>query len=176
MNHALSLKLELLEQAAWGYRFRLTAHNDSTVKLYLPHPRVTALNFGDQTTRQVAEWSVHIFMHLERKATILGPGESWSVELRVRPCSVRPPEQWLREGPDWDYERCCVTLEQGEYLLWYQWRVEEDFFDSDSLMNFGDLEEAAKQEGAVMWRGQVLSNRLVLYHVDPRIVSRESEM
>lgn len=167
MNYALSLMLELLEQAGWGFRFRVTARNDSTVKLFLPLPEVIGLQFGNTATRQVAGWGTNCFVSAAGGGFALQPGESWSVEWRVRPCSVDPPPEEPGDYSDWDYRRWCVALEPGAYLVWCQWRVDENYFDPDSHMRLPDLEHAAAREGAVVWRGQVLSNRVQVVHAEP---------
>lgn len=167
MNHALSLTLELLEQAAWGFRFRLTARNDSAARLFLPLPEVIGLRFGNTATRQEAEWYTRSLVSAAGGGFTLVPGESWSVEWRVRPCSVEPPVEEPGDYSDWDYRRWCVGLEPGSYLVWCQWRVDEDYFDPDSHMRLPDLEYAAEREGAVVWQGQSLSNRVQVVHAEP---------
>ena len=160
MNHALTLTLELLEQGAWGFRFRVTAPNDSAARLFLPLPEVIGLRFGNTATRQEAEWYTSSLVSAAGGGFTLKPCETWSVEWRVRPCPVEPPPKEPGDYSDWDYRRWCVALEPGTYLVWYQWRVDEDYFDPDSHMRLPDLEHLARQDGAVAWVGQALSNRL----------------
>jgi hypothetical protein len=167
LNHALSLKLELLEQATWGFRFRATARNDSEAKLYLPLPEVIGLRFGNTATRQEAEWGTHCLVSTSGGGFALLPGEAWAVEWRVRPRSVEPLAEESGAYSDWNYRRWCIALEPGTYLVWWQWRVDKDFFDPDSHMRLPDLERAAQCEGAVVWLGQALSNRLLVVHAEP---------
>jgi hypothetical protein len=56
MNHALTLSLELLEQAAWGFRFKLTAQNRSCAKLFFPGPRIVGIRFCNAAKMKEAEW------------------------------------------------------------------------------------------------------------------------
>ncbi|HVK07999.1 MAG TPA: hypothetical protein VM597_04390 [Gemmataceae bacterium] len=158
MNYALSLTLEVLEQAAWGLRVRLTVRNDSAAPLYLPPPDITGLRFGRTDTRQVADWVTTCFVTAAGGEFVLRPAESRSFEWRARPCAVEPPADG--PGPDFDYWRWCVGLEPGRYLAWYQWRVDEGYFDPDTHQTLAGLERAAAGAGAEAWRGQVLSNRV----------------
>src|SRR6266487_46340 len=92
MNHLLTLHLEVLEQAALGYRFRVTARNESAAKLFLPFPEIIGLQFGNTATMQVAEWSTSSFVSAAGGGFALQPGETRSFEWRVRPRSVERPE------------------------------------------------------------------------------------
>jgi hypothetical protein len=156
MNHELALSLELLEGAAWGYRFRVTAENRSAVKLLLPFPEIHGLRFGNTATMQESEWYTGLLVSAVGGCFTLQPGESRPIEWRVRPCDVERPEA----HDDFDYYRWCVELPAGEYLVWFRWRVDREFFDPDSHMRLPDLEHLAKRKGAVVWQGQVVSNRL----------------
>lgn len=167
MNHAMSLTLELLEQRAWGFRFRTTARNDSGMKLFLPLPEVIGLRFGNTATQQEAEWYTGSLVSAAGRGFTLVSGESQAFEWRVRPCSVEPPPQVEGDYSDWDYRRWCVGLHPGAYLVWCQWRVDAEFFDPDSHMRLSDLEYAAEREGAVVWLGQAQSNRVQVVHAEP---------
>lgn len=157
MYHTLTLRLELLEQAAWGFRFRLTALNESMAKLFLPLPEIIGIRFCDPTALREAEWYTNSLVSAAGGGFALQPGESRSFEWRVRPCSVERPE--TDDYSDWDYRRWCVGLVPGKYLVWYQWQVDVKFFDPDSHMRLPDLEFAARREGAIVWLGQALSNQ-----------------
>lgn len=167
MNHALSLTLEVLEQAAWGLRVRVTVRNDSVTTLYLPPPDITGLRFGNMATRQVADWSTYCFVSAAGGEFALQPAESRSFVWRVRPCSVEPPADDAGISADFDYWRWCVGLEPGQYLAWYQWRVDEGYFDPDTHLTLPGLERAAAEAGAEVWRGQALSNRVQVAYAEP---------
>ena len=166
VNHALSLTLEMLEQAAWGLRVRLTVRNDSGATLYLPPPDITGLRFGNTATRQVADWGTYCFVSAAGGEFVLRPAESRSFVWRVRPHSVEPPADDAGMYADFDYYRWCVELVPGDYLAWYQWRVDEGYFDPDTHQTLPGLERAAAGAGAEVWRGQALSNRVRLAHAE----------
>ncbi|HZZ82185.1 MAG TPA: hypothetical protein VFE62_27050 [Gemmataceae bacterium] len=167
MNHAVSLTLELLEQTAAEYSFRMTVRNESTVKLFLPFSDITGLKFRNTATGQMAEWSTHLFVSAAGGGFTLQANESRSVDWRVRPCSVEPPPETPGDFSDWDYRRWCIGLEPGSYQVWFEWRVDEDYFDPDSHMRFPELECAAEREEAIVWRGVELSNRVPVVHPAP---------
>lgn len=156
MNHELSLSLELLDQTARGLLFRMTVENWSSVKLFLPYPEITGLKFGNTATLQQAEWYTSLLVSAAGGGFALQPGESRPTEWAVRPCHVERPAEDDPSG----YCRWCVELHAGEYQVWFQWNVDRDYFDPDSHMRHPDLERLAEDEGAVVWLGQVVSNRL----------------
>jgi hypothetical protein len=156
MNHDLILSLELLEQEAWGFRFRMTAENRSRVKLLLPSPEIIGIRFGNVETMKEAEWFTGLLVSAARGEFALQTSESRSFEWRVRPCDVERPES----TDDFNYFRWCTEIPIGNYLVWYQWRVDENYFAPDSHMKLPNLESVAKREGAVVWMGQALSNRI----------------
>jgi hypothetical protein len=158
MNHELSLALELLDQSACGFLFRLTAHNRSAVKLLLPFPEIHGIRFGNTRTTREAEWYTHILQSTAGNGFTLDPGAAWVTDWPVRPCGVAPPAQDEHS----DYARWCVELPAGEYSVWFQWSVDADYFDPDSHMRLPDLERMAARAGAVVWQGQAVSNRLRL--------------
>ena len=79
----------------------------------------------------------------------------------------RSPPAEPEDNSDWDYRRWCVALEPGAYLVWWQWRVDKDFYDPDSHMRLPDLDNVPEREGAAVWLGQALSNRLQVVRADP---------
>jgi hypothetical protein len=164
LNHALSLTLELLEQDACGFRFRVTACNDSAAKLFLPLPEIIGLRFWNTATCQEGQWYTHTLVSADGGGFTLNPRESSSDDWRVRPCSVKPAPEVPGDYSDRVYRRWCVGLESGTYLVWYKWRVGNDYFDPDSHMRLPDLEYAAEREGAAVWLGQVLSNIVQVDH------------
>ena len=119
MNHDLSLSLELLEQAAWGFRFRLTVRNGSAARLLLPFPEIHGLGFGNTATMREAEWYTGLLVSTAAGGFTLEPGELRAIEWPVRPCDVERPE----EDDGSDYYRWCVELPPGEYLAWFRWQV-----------------------------------------------------
>jgi hypothetical protein len=163
MNHELSLSLDLLEQGAWGYRFRVVVQNRSAVRLLLPFPEIHWLRFANAATEQESEWYTCLFVSAAGGGFTLEPGTSRPIEWQVRPCDIKRPET----NDHSDYYRWCVELPVGEYLAWFRWRVDGEFFDPDSHMQLPDLEYLAEREGAVVWLGQAESNRV-------RVVRTES--
>lgn len=98
----------------------------------------------------------HLRVHLGGRGEFtLDAGESKSFDWRVRPHTVPQPA-----SDDFDYWRWCVELEPGEYLVWFRWRIDKDFFDPDTHQHLSGLESLATQLGATVWQGQVISNRL----------------
>lgn len=176
MKHALSLTLEVLEQADWGLRVRLTACNDSASRLFLPSPDITGLRFGNTVTRQVADWCTTCLVSAAGGEFTLNPTESRSFEWRVRPCSFEPSADELAMYADFDYRRWCIGLEAGLYLAWYQWQVDEGYFNPDTHMTLPGLERAAAIAGAEVWRGLALSNRVQVVYVEPGAASDSAGM
>lgn len=162
MNHPLGLRLELLEQADWGLRYRVTASNEFAAKRFLPFPEFTGLRFGDLATMKEAEWYTGLLVSAAGGGFALHPGESRSFEWRVRPCSVERPDD---DYSDWNYMRWCIGLAPGTYLVWYRWTVDEQFFDPDSHWKLPQLEHMAEAENAVVWLGHAVSNRVLVVHV-----------
>lgn len=167
MNHTLSLLLEMLEQVASGFHFRVTARNDSVAKLFLPLPEVVGLRFTHAATGDEAKWYTRLLVSASRGGFTLVPGESQSFEWRVRPCSFEPPPPAEGDYSDWGYRRWCVGIQPGAYLVRCRWQVDESFFDPDSHMRLPDLEYAAEREGAVVWLGRVESNPVQVVHAEP---------
>ena len=167
MNHTLSLLLELLEQATWGFRFRVTARNDSATNLFIPLPKVIGLRFSHAASRKEAEWYTRSLVSASGGGFTLEPTESQSFEWRVRPCSFEPPPPVEGDYSDWGYYRWCVGIEPGEYHVRCRWQVDAGFFDPDSHMRLPDLEYAAEREGAVVWIGQLQSNPVQVVYGEP---------
>jgi hypothetical protein len=168
VNHELSLLLELLGQDPDGLRFRLLFRNQSHAKIHLPFPEIHRLRLGNKATRQESEWYTGVFVQSTWLGFSLRPGEEKSIEYRVRPRDVEPPELDHLSGPlRWeielsDHNRWCVELPPGEYLVWFQFTVDEDYFCGDSHYNYTDLIREAEAVQAVVWSGQAMSNRLTL--------------
>lgn len=159
------LQLIQLEQTARGLRFRLMICNHSSATLFLPFPDINDLKFGNTRTIEIADWFCSWTDNVDRSVTgfTLNPTESRSFEWQVRPCSIEAPTS-MPDGVSHDYDYCrwCVGIEQGEYLVWHQWEVDERFFDCDSWTRLRHLAVDAEDSGASLWTGRVLSNRLRL--------------
>jgi hypothetical protein len=167
LNHTLSLLLDLLEQAASGFRFRVTARNESATKLFLPRPKVIGLRFSHAATAAEAEWYTRSLVSAAGGGFTLEPAESQSFEWHVRPCSFEPAPPAEGDYSDWDYRRWCVGIVPGEYIVRCRWQVDEGFFDPDSHMRLSDLEYSAEREGAVVWLGRAESNSVQVFHAEP---------
>jgi hypothetical protein len=168
LNHKLSLTLGLLENAAEFLRFGLQFCNHSEVNLLLPSPEIHGLRFGNKATRQVSEWYTDILLSMDWAGFTLGPGHDKSIEYRVRPRHVESPpyDDDLAEDIT-DYYRWCVDLPSGEYLVWYNFSVGEDYFCPDSHYRFADLRREAESRQAIVWTGEVMSNRVQLVRAEP---------
>jgi hypothetical protein len=162
MNHELSLSLELMEQEAWGFRLRLTVQNHSPIKLFLPFLEIHGLRFVNTSTMQESDWGTCLLVSAEGGGFSLEPSASRLIDWRVRPCDIERPES----EDDFDYYRWCVEVPAGEYLVWFQLRLDTDFFDPDSHMRLPDLEHLAEREGATVWLGEVVSNRIRVVRVE----------
>lgn len=156
MNHEITLSLGLIQAAEWGYRFEMTVLNRSSVKLLLPPPEIHGLRFGNKKTMQEAEWFTTILVSAAMGGIFLPPNESSRIDWWVRPHEVEQPEEMDR----FDYHRWCVELWPGEYLVWYRWKVDGNYFDPDSHARLPDLSRIAAEEGATVWLGEAISNRL----------------
>lgn len=167
MNHRLSLVLEALEQSNSGFRFRVTARNDSAVKLFLPFPEITSLAFTSVATGREAEWYTRLLVSASGRGFTLQPEESQVFEWQVRPCSFEPPLPVEGDYSDWNYRRWCVGIEAGTYSVQCQWNVDAGFFDPDSHMRIGDLERAATAEDAQFWMGRIESNVVQVEYASP---------
>jgi hypothetical protein len=158
VKHELSLTLVLLEQAADGFRFRLVFRNRSEAKVLVPYPEIHGLRFANKATMQESEWYTHLLVSASWGGFTLRPSEEKVIEYRVRPCGLEAPT----EDDYFDYYRWCVELPPGEYLVWFRFEVGEDYFCPDSHYHYIDLFREAESAQAVVWTGQVLSNRLTL--------------
>jgi hypothetical protein len=163
MNHQLSLSLELLELRARGLRFRMAMQNRSPIRLFFPFPEIHGLRFASADTMEESEWYTSLFVSATGGGFTLNPGDSRAIEWRVRPCEVERPES----DDHSDYYRWCVDLPAGEYLAWFRWRVDRDFFDPDSHMRLPDLEREAARSGATVWLGEASSNRVAVAWAHP---------
>ena len=159
MNHDLTLWLELLEQCAERLIFGICFLNRSLVKLLVPHPEIHGLRFGNRCNMVEADWSTCMLVSSDWSGFTLSPGESKTIEYHVRPTAVRSPRD---DGTD--YCRWSVDLPNGEYLVWFTLRVGEDYFCPDSHYGIDDLRSEAEQSNAIVWMGEVKSNRIQVTH------------
>ena len=83
------------------------------------------------------------------------------MEYCVRPKHVRQPERPTeRSRNDFDYYRWCVDFPAGDYLVWFQFEVGNDYFDGDSHFTFARIQREAEAKQVFAWMGQLKSNRL----------------
>jgi hypothetical protein len=169
LNHRLSLSLGLLENAAEFLRFGLQFCNHSEVNLLLPYPEIHGLRFGNKATLQESEWYTDSLIHASWAGFTLGPGHNKSIEYRVRPTHVESPPYDLAEDNVLRITnyRWCVDLPSGEYLVWYNFSVGEDYFCPVSHYRFADLRREAESTQAIVWTGEVMSNRVQLVRAEP---------
>lgn len=159
MNHDLQLSLELREQSPERLVFNLRVLNRSAVKLLLPYPEIHGLRFGNKHTMKESEWYTCILQTSDWAGLTLAPGQSKTIEYHVRPTSVECPHD---DGTD--YYRWSADLPTDEYLVWFTFRVGEDYFCPDSHYRFNDLRREAEQSNAVVWMGELKSNRIHVVH------------
>lgn len=159
MNHDLTLSLELREQSAERMVFELRFLNPSGANLLLPYPEVTGIRFGNKGTMQECEWYTGILQSSAWGGFTLAPGASKTIEYHVRPMSVENPTD---DGTD--YYRWCVDLPPGDYLVWFAFRVGEDYFCPDSHYQIKQLRREAERSHAEVWMGDAKSNRIQVVH------------
>lgn len=165
MNHKIIVSLKLLEQSADCLRFKLTFRNNSEVNLFFPYPEIVGLQFVNKANMQVAEWYTCLLVSTSWAGFTLQSGSKESLQYRVRPSTIE-----LSNDDDLtDYSRWCLKLPASEYLVWFQFEVGEDYFCRDSHFRYNDLLREAESERAVVWTGEVKSNRL---HIAHNITSR----
>ena len=157
MNHDISLPLEMLGQSAECLQFQLIFQNTSGVKLLFPYPEIVGIRFGNRATMQESNWGTELLVNSTWAGFTLQPNEVKAIEYRVRPFTVESPHE---DDDITDYSRWCVDLPAGEYLVWFQYHVGEDYFCPDSHYRFKDLLREAESEEAVVWIGEIMSNRL----------------
>jgi hypothetical protein len=132
--------------------------NSAEFKLLLPFPEIHGLRFAREVGKQESEWYSQTFVPPSGAGFILQSGEGRCFEWRVRPRDVAPPDEYDQS----DYYRWHVDLSPGAYQVWFQWRVDKEFFDPNSPWGLPQLQNLAHQQGASVWLGEVLSNRLPL--------------
>jgi hypothetical protein len=167
MHNQISLALDMIEQASWGYAFRLdvTNHSDSTV--FVPTLEITDLRFVPVEITKPREWGTHLMVSGESGGCAIDPGCTKSFQFRVRPCSVDADAAPIEK--DWEYGRWCLNLTQGEYRVWYDLTVDETYFNPDSHLRFDNIQKMANESGAILWCGSAKSNVLSVYHAEQNV-------
>jgi hypothetical protein len=168
MQPELSLSLELLEDAVDSIRLRLTVSNRSDAKLALPCLHVDGLRFVNRNTLEESKWGRRALMSGAWGFTV-EPGETEEVDYHL-PAFHLVAGDWEGEPAKWDGktfgdEVHAIELPSGDYLVWYQLKVGQDFFDCISNFWLRDLQGAAETEQAVAWTGEQKSNRLHVVRV-----------
>jgi hypothetical protein len=164
VTDAISLLLELTEQNRQGFHLLLHAINTSTDRTFVPNPEITCLRFAPIENPNPLEWYTHLMVSGESGGTVISPGQPCTYSFRVRPCSIEPTR--TQNENDWDYERWCIRLIQGEYRVWAEWKVNEGYFHPDSHLRIGDMRKMATENDASLWTGTIRSNILNLYYAE----------
>src|SRR5262245_27059734 len=105
MSGGLSLRLEVVAQAADRLLFRLHLRNEAAVRLLVPYPEIHGLRFVNKATLAQSEWYTSLFVSAAWGGFTLEPCEERSVEYRARPCDVEAPA----EDDGSDYYRWCIA-------------------------------------------------------------------
>jgi hypothetical protein len=124
----------------------------------LPYSEIIGFRFESATDLEVRDWYTSSLVSASGGGFTIQPDELRPFDFLIRPCDLKPEPA----EEDWDYRRWCIDLPRGSYQVWYQYRVDEDFYDPDSHWQLPDLQRQAQEENAVVWLGQILSNRLQL--------------
>jgi hypothetical protein len=161
VNHRISLLLKLLRQTKTSLWFRVALRNCSETTLLLPSPEIYGLHFLNIETSRESRWGASLLVSGPWRGVTLLPGAATKVKFRVRPSDVaRPP--WCGNTIT-NYFRFCIPLPRGDYRVWYQHEVGEDYFDPDSHYRFGHLQRRAEVEQSVLWMGRATSNILTIH-------------
>ena len=167
MQNQISLDLELLEQASWGYAFGLQVSNHSDNAIFVPTLEITDLKFVPVEITKPRDWCTHMMVSGESGGSAIEPGCTKVFQFRVRPCSI--DADIVPVENDWEYARWCLNLIQGEYRVWYDLTVDETYFNPDSHLRFDNIRRMASDRGAIMWFGTVRSNILNVYHAEQNV-------
>ncbi|MCE9528446.1 MAG: hypothetical protein K8R36_20580 [Planctomycetales bacterium] len=152
----LAITLKLLLQGSESIRFQLTIRNLSQVKLLLPYPEIFDLYFKDVSADKNCEWYTDTLVSATWAGFTIEPDQEKVCDFLVRPCSIESPT--VDDGSD--YCRWCADLLSGVYEVFFRLSVDEDYFCGDSHYRHSDLLREAKVNEAVVWVGNVESNRL----------------
>ena len=159
MHYDLQLHLELISDTDHKIVFRLTTTNRSEANLLIPHHKITDLRFGNKTTKMEAEWFCTSFVRSnDIPGYVLAAGESKNRLFEVRPqAAPASAELDLHE-----YQRFCIDLPASDYLVWYKFCVDDNYFEPDTGHRLKSLQKKADELDAIVWVGNVVSNRLHL--------------
>lgn len=164
MDHAVSLTLERVRRPGLSYRFRVTFENRSSVRLLLAWPDDMGTRMGLRIvhagTGERVEGSLACLESGPLSTITLEPGERRSDPLSVWPCDIveRRPWSWIAGRRDcWEMPRWS-----GRYLVSYEYRVDEDYFDPVSHARFEHLGNRARSVEATVWTGHLRSNEIAI--------------
>lgn len=163
MPHHLSLSLKILDNSAEYLCLQLELWNQSDDKLLLPCPEITGLCFVNKKSLEKSQWWTSIFLTSTWGGVVLLPGDIKQIDYCVRPKHVEQPAE--RDDIFFDCYRWCVDLPPGDYLVWYQLEVGQDYFDGDSHYQLKDIQREAEARWAIAWTGELKSNRVHLVQV-----------
>jgi len=159
--HELIASLELITPTIPQERLsvRLTLLNVGSRRLLLPDPKITALRFQSSARPHVAEWYTRILLSVRSTVvTVLASGAAGTFDFDVH---FRSTEIERFEPGNPAFHRWFVEVPPGEFAVWYEYQVADDFFDGDSHWRFADLQRAAMAENAVAWKGNIVSNTII---------------
>lgn len=134
------------------------------MRLFIPSLELTGLKFSHVEDSTPLDWYTNTLVSSESGGTTIDVSDEQIFVFRVRPCAIS--EDNGHYSKDWDYQRWCLRLVQGEYRVWYDLEVGEDYFNADSHLRFNDIEQMARKANAHLWCGSAKSNNLAVYHVE----------
>ena len=164
MTDAISIHVELAAQERWGFLILLRVKNASSDRWFFPNPEITCLRFAPIETLKPLDWYTSMMVSGESGGTVIQPADQYSFSFRVRPCTIEPKGTEFEN--DWDYGRWCIRLIQGEFRVWAECSVNENYFHPDSHLRFRDIEKMAAEHDASLWTGTVFSNSLNVYYAE----------
>ncbi|MCC9606423.1 hypothetical protein LOC68_17935 [Blastopirellula sp. JC732] len=157
MNYQLGLEWKLLEQMPDCLTFALVIRNESKVKLLLPRPEITSIQFENKSTRERCEWGTNLLVSSDWPGFSLEPQESKCFLYHVRPSSA-PMPNFGRDTDD--YSRWSVDLHVGYYKAWFEMNVDENYFCPNSHLRLPQLKAIALDRDAMVWLGEVKSEAI----------------
>ena len=151
MDLKIHIDMALTEQDSACIVFEVDIYNRSEMRLLLPRPEVTAIQFENSLTKETAIWGTHYLVSRSWYGFTLDSGDSKKLEYRVRPSGAQEP-------PDTDYSdygRWCLDLAVGYYSVWFEMKVDKGYFCPDSHLRLPDLRKIAAERQATVWMGLV---------------------
>src|SRR5690606_22766986 len=97
------------------------------------------------------DWYTSWMVSGESGGIAILPANEFSYSYRVRPCTIEPSKTEFEN--DRDYARWCVRLMQGEFRVWAECGVDENYFHPDSHLRFRDMAKMAIENQALLWTG-----------------------